>query len=207
MDRSWLITWTCYGNWVPGDKRGFVGNIRDEDDTQVRHNIPGTPFDEDLPRLEAWVRQQLRGEPITLEQAEADALIAQYQETARIRKWSLQAASVMFNHTHLVVGVLGDPDPKLILETFKSWATRAVKELRPLPPNGTFWTAKGSKRKLPDEAAVRAAAIYVAKKQPNPLATWWASPWQQVMDQYELNKRKGNALRRPPGAANFEETS
>jgi hypothetical protein len=29
MDRQWLITWTCYGTWLPGTARGFVGNVRD----------------------------------------------------------------------------------------------------------------------------------------------------------------------------------
>ena len=45
MDRHWLITWTCYGTWLPGDARGFVGNVREEDGTQVSHNLPGTPVD------------------------------------------------------------------------------------------------------------------------------------------------------------------
>ena len=184
MDRYWLLTWTCYGNWLPGDRRGFVGNIREADGVQVSHDIPGTPYDQALPLLEKWVRERMTGDPIALGRSEADAMIAQYRDTTRIRKWSLEAASVMFNHTHLVVGVAGDPDPQQILETFKSWATRAVKKLRPVPPNGTFWTAKGSKRKLPDESAVRAAVIYVAKKQPEPLAAWWAPAWQSMLDEW-----------------------
>jgi hypothetical protein len=110
-------------------------------------------------------------------------------ETALIRNWSLEAASVMHNHTHVVVGVLGDPDPQSILETLKSWATRAVKKLRPLPPNGAFWTAKGSKRKLSDEAAVRDAVIYVIKRQPNPLAVVYALRWQRLLDRYQLGER------------------
>jgi hypothetical protein len=73
----------------------------------------------------------------------------------------------------------------LILETFKSWATRAVKKIRPLPPNGTFWTAKGSKRSLPNDAVVRAAVIYVVKKQPNPWAVWSAPQWQDALDDWE----------------------
>jgi hypothetical protein len=91
---------------------------------------------------------------------------------------------VMFNHTHLVIGVPGDPDPQAILETFKSWATRAVKKLRPIPSNGAFWTAKGSKRKLPDAEALRTGVIYVVKKQPNPLAVWFAPEWQEVLASY-----------------------
>ena len=27
---SWLLTWTTYGTWLPGDKHGFVGNVVEE---------------------------------------------------------------------------------------------------------------------------------------------------------------------------------
>src|SRR5258708_4132426 len=141
MDRYWLLTWTTYGNWLPGDERGFVGNVRDSDGKQITHNIPGTPYDEDLPGLRAFVREQMTGPPVTLERIEAEAMIAQYQETAAVRKYELCAASVMYNHTHLVVGVPDDPSPDSLLKTFKEWATRALKRFRPLPPNGTWWTA------------------------------------------------------------------
>ena len=184
MDRHWLITWTCYGTWLPGSARGFVGNVRDKDGTQVSHNLPGTEFDADMPRLEAYVRGHMAGSSVELNSMDADALIAQYQETARIRHWTLQAASVMYNHTHLVVSVPGDPDPQAIMEMLKSWATRALKRHRSLPPNGTFWTAKGSKRKLPDDEALLAGVVYVVKKQPNPLAVWVASNWQEALDAY-----------------------
>lgn len=53
MDRYWLLTWTCYGQWLPGDARGFVGNVREEDGTQISHNVPGTPYDADEPLLQA----------------------------------------------------------------------------------------------------------------------------------------------------------
>jgi len=81
--------------------------------------------------------------------------------------------------------VPGDPDPRLILETLKSWATRALKKSRPLPPNGTFWTSKGSKRKLRDEQALEAAVLYIVKKQPNPLAVWYAPEWRLRLEEYD----------------------
>jgi len=189
MDRYWLITWTCYGTWLPGDRRGFVSHVRDESGALVIHNVPGTPYDADMPALRAYARSQMTGPPVMLVQRDADALIEQYEETARIRRWQLQAASVMVNHTHLVVGVPDDPDPQSILELMKSWATRAVKKLRPLPANGTFWTAKGSKRKLPDQRSVRDAVIYVVRKQPKPLAVWYAPQWQAALDEYDKARR------------------
>ena len=94
MDRYWLITWTCYGQWLPGDRRGFVGNVRDTDGSHVGHNVPGTPYEADRPYLEAWTRQQMKGDPVTLDKPDADAMVVQFQETARVRKWSLEAASV-----------------------------------------------------------------------------------------------------------------
>src|SRR5437764_1317163 len=103
LDRYWLLTWTAYGNWLPGDPRGFVGNVRDIEGPQVTHNVPGTPYDADMPGLTAYVREQMTGPPVTLGKPEADALIAQYQETAGIRRWRLCAASVMYNHTHIVI--------------------------------------------------------------------------------------------------------
>jgi hypothetical protein len=189
MDRYWLISWTCYGTWLPGARRGFVSHVPDEQGNQVIHNIPGTPFDADVPALEAHARSTMNGPTVSLDQAAADAMIAQYQETCRIRGWELEAASVMFNHTHVVLGVAGDPDPEKILETLKSWATRTVKKLHGLPPNGTFWTAKGSKRKLPDERAVRDGVIYVVRKQPNPLVVWFHPKWQAAIDEFDLASR------------------
>jgi REP element-mobilizing transposase RayT len=166
-----------------------VSHVRDEKGDLVIHNIPGTPFDADMPALEAHVREKMKGPPVRLDKQAAEALIAQYQETCRIRGWELQAASVMHNHTHVVVGVPGDPEPQSILETLKSWATRAVKKLRPLPPNGTFWTGKGSKRKLPGDQAVRDGVIYVVRKQPNPLAVWFHPKWQSAIDEYDRASR------------------
>jgi REP element-mobilizing transposase RayT len=52
--------------------------------------------------------------------AHAEALLTQFQETARIRGWELRAVAIMFNHFHIVVGVPGDPKPSKILGDFKS---------------------------------------------------------------------------------------
>jgi len=189
MDRYWLITWTSYGTWLPGAHQGFVSHVRDEQGNLVNHNIPGTQYDADMPALEAYARSKMTGPPVRLDRAAAEAMIGQYQETCRIRAWELQAASVMHNHTHVVLGVPGDPEPASILEALKSWATRAVKRIRHLPSNGTFWTAKGSKRKLPDERALCDGVIYVVRKQPNPFAVWFHPMWQAVIDAYDQASR------------------
>ena len=91
MDRYWLLTSTFYGNWLPGDPRGFVSRVRDErpDDpetmTRLTHNIPGTPYDEDIPGLHGAAEEELKGEPILVNLEQARALLTQFQETSRPR--------------------------------------------------------------------------------------------------------------------------
>jgi hypothetical protein len=56
--RAWLLTWTTYGTWLPGNKRGSVTR--------------GRPYDGALPALETASQAALKGPPIflTLPQAE-----------------------------------------------------------------------------------------------------------------------------------------
>src|SRR5437899_1508042 len=115
MDRFWFLTSTTYGQWLPGDRRGFVSNVRDGPGPEVRHNLPGTPCDEDLPGLERAARASLKGAPILLTLEQARVVLSQFQETAAYRGWQLVGVAIMANHFHLAVGVPGDPNPSDLL--------------------------------------------------------------------------------------------
>jgi REP element-mobilizing transposase RayT len=173
MDRYWLLTSTAYGCWLPGDERGFVSTWRDESGERVIHNVPGTPYDADIPALKRCAAQSLKGDPIRFSQAQAEALLDHFLETAGNRGWQLLAVGIMANHVHWVVGVPGDPEPKKILGDFKSYGSRALNRRWGTPASGTWWTEKGSKRKLPDEEAVLAAVNYVMHQE-YPLVIWTA---------------------------------
>ena len=178
MDRYWLLSNTCYGRWLPGDPRGFVGHVwehRDAEppaDLRVVHDVPDTPYDEAMPELERAARRRMRGPPVLLTTAHADAALAQFRETAGFRAWSIDAVAVMANHFHIVVGVPGDPEPGKILGDFKSWATRALSRQFGKPASETWWTAQGSKRRLRSEAARQGAIHYVLFEQYAPLLIW-----------------------------------
>jgi REP element-mobilizing transposase RayT len=178
MDRYWFLTNTCYGNWLPGDARGFVGRVWEHrpDDPQekprVVHDSPGTPYDGELAGLERAAKNLLKGPPIHLATPQAEALLAQFQQTAAVRGWELRAVAIMFNHFHIVVGVEGDPSPAKILADFKSWGTRALSQRYGVPASKTWWTERGSKRKVPNDSALAAIIHYVLYDQPNPLVTW-----------------------------------
>lgn len=171
MDRHWLLTWTTYGTWLPGDARGFVSNVVDGPGPEVRHNVPGIPYDANDDRVRQRALDNTIGEPVWLTAEQATIALAQFRKTATYRDWSLLPAAVMSNHVHLVVGVLGDPDPAKMLHDFKSYATRALKAHGHLSVGGRWWTESGSRRKLPDDRAVRAAVAYVLRQR-RPLVVW-----------------------------------
>ena len=176
MDRYWLLTSTTYGNWLPGDPRGFVSAVHEGQGTKVLHNQPMTEYDRDIPGLREFAQCQLKGAPITLNSQQANVIFPQLHETATHRKWELRAVGIMAKHMHIVVGVLGDPDPGKVLGDFKSYASRALNKKWGTLESGTWWTEKGSKRKLRDDAAVLAAIEYV-RNQANPLLIWIAGEY------------------------------
>lgn len=178
MDRYWLLTWATYGTWLPGDARGFVSSVRDGPGARVRHNQPATPYDADMQGLQRSARRLLKGSPITLQLEQATVLLRQFQETAAYRRWLLAAVAIMATHVHLVVGVPGDPDPADLLGDFKSYGSRALNRRWGKPLSQTWWVESGSRRRLPDLAAVLAAIEYV-RNQLNPLIVWVPQPGER----------------------------
>jgi len=170
-DRYWLLTSTTYGNWLPGDRRGFVSGVRDESDIAMTHNIPGTPYDLDHPKLNDFARDAMKGPAVLLTARQAEELLSQFQETAHHRKWGLIAVAILPSHVHIVVGVVGDPDPARVLADFKAYGTRRLNRVFGKPESGKWWTERGSTRKLADEIAVNCGTRYV-RDQLRPLVVW-----------------------------------
>ncbi len=173
MIRIWLLTSTTYGSWLPGDERGFVGTVKDGPGSRVRHNVPETPIDRDIPELRQSAGQLLKCSPILLSREQAAVVLDQFRETAAYRRWQLLAGAVMGNHFHLVVAAGEDVHSTIMLRDFKSYASRALNRTWPKPPSGTWWTESGSRRSLPDDPAVESAVENVRRQQ-FPLALWIA---------------------------------
>jgi REP element-mobilizing transposase RayT len=171
MDRFWFLTSTTYGTWLPGDERGSVTTVLDGPGPRKRHNIPGTACDEGMPGLHASAHAALKDRPVYLSREQAEALLAQFQETAEHRGWLLLAVAIMANHFHILIGVRGDPEPDAILGNFKSYGSRALNRRWGKPASGTWWTEGGSKRKKVGEPAVRDGIQYI-REQEYPLVIW-----------------------------------
>jgi REP element-mobilizing transposase RayT len=171
MDRCWLLTWTTYGTRLPGDARGFVSDLRDEHRNKYRMNQVGTAPIADIPGLRRFSEQSLKCPPIFLTRSHAELLLPQFRETTTHRGWTLYAVAILTNHIHIVVGVIGDPDPSDLLGDFKSYGSRPLNRRWKKPASGTWWTAGGSKRKAIDDSSVWGAIVYV-RDQENPLLVW-----------------------------------
>ncbi|TWT64428.1 transposase [Rubinisphaera italica] len=166
MDRFWLLTWTTYGSWLPGDRRRFVGKVLSEDGLKEIKNIPGIPYEEGESRLEDFAKSSMKSSTITLTKIDADDVLVQFQETASYRSDRLFSVAIMPTHIHVVLGVNGDPEPDKLLHVYKSYASRKLNKRK---KREVWWTKSGSKRKLPDEPALIAGIRYVNNQQ-KPLA-------------------------------------
>ena len=203
MDRYWLLTWTTYGTWLPGDDRGFVSNVRDGEGPEVRHNSPGTEPDAKQRGLWLSAKSNMKGPAVYLSAEQAAAVLEQLQETSRYRGWELLAVAIMANHIHVVVGVPGDPEPDTLLRDFKSYASRKLNKSFDRPLSETWWTESGSRRKLPNEAAVIAGVAYV-REQEFPLLVWSASGGRESPDSGSCDPLQQNQGADAPGSPGDE---
>jgi REP element-mobilizing transposase RayT len=183
----WLLTSTFYGNWLPGDDRGFVGRITehrkgDAPKPRVEHDQYGTSFDATISGLTRYARSVMKGESIHITSEQASALLEQFRETAQYRGWKLIAVAILFNHVHWLVELLEDEHGSVGLQAFKAYGSRRLNQKWGVPPSKTWWTSKGSARLKPDEESQQTAIAYV-KKQHNPLLIWTADQTEVKSDE------------------------
>jgi len=166
--RYWLLTWTTYGTWLPGDPRGCVTRVREGAPPQgprIEHDEPLSIVVRDIPGLVQASRIALRATPVRLEVDGARIASASFRETAAHRGWGILAGAIMANHIHLVVCLSEDIDPGKLLQDFKSYASRALSKRFGQPASQTWWTTSGSRRRLTDETSLAAAIRYVQQQE------------------------------------------
>ncbi|HYH63801.1 MAG TPA: transposase [Urbifossiella sp.] len=89
----------------------------------------------------------MNGPPVLLSAGHAVVVVGQFRETAAFRGWELLAASVMFNHFHLIVRAADAVRSENLLGDFKSYASRALSQRFGKPASETWWTKSGSRQR------------------------------------------------------------
>ena len=151
---AYFITFTCYGTWLHGDDRGSADRA---------HNLPGTPYlvgDEQRERSEF---DSLKHPPMTLDEAQRRVVQDTVREVCQHRDWALLAAHVRPKHVHSVV--LADATPEKVMNDFKAYATRRLREANLIGEETRVWTRHGSTRYLNDDDSVINATKYVIEDQ------------------------------------------
>jgi hypothetical protein len=111
---AYLITWTTYGTWLPGDERNWVD----------RHTPGIQPPDRSRWEL---ARDSIKELPAILDDEQRNIVEATVRSHCDIRHWSLHALNARSNHIH-VVATAEDVDPAIVMDQFKAWCSRRLNE-------------------------------------------------------------------------------
>lgn len=146
---AYLITWTTYGTWLPGDERGWqiwgVGGIQ-----------PPNAF------LEKTAKSKMKETEFTLSVADRKVVEQTVMKHCDVRGWTLHKVNPRSNHVHVVVTPPGYK-PEAVRDQLKAWCTR---NLKPLHPNRErFWTEGASCRYINIEEDLEAAIVYAGDAQ------------------------------------------
>ncbi len=153
---AFFITWTCYGTYLPGDKRSWTKWHKGEQLSQ--------------PLLEDWCRGRIAETAVLLDKTEREIVKQVVHDHCAIRGWRLHAINCRSNHCHVVASAVGY-DGEQVCDQLKSWAKRRLKDHHRALPNSKaevrehWWTRKGSVRKLFDEKSLEAAIRYTVEAQ------------------------------------------
>jgi REP element-mobilizing transposase RayT len=159
----YFITFACYGTHLHGDASGIVDQ---------HHNTFGSPFAEASPQRRAAKLEQMDQAPYCLDHDRRAAVISALREVCLHRKWILLAAHARTNHVHVVVEA--EVRPEMMMNTFKSYASRALNRLRNDEPGRKRWARHGSTRWLFKDEDVQEAIRYVISGQGEPMEVYLA---------------------------------
>ncbi|MBL0870194.1 MAG: transposase [Phycisphaerales bacterium] len=173
---TYLLTWTTYATWLPGDGRGFVSPIREESGEWAVYNQLGTPYAKGAPQLTKAAERRVKGDEVVLDQRGAAVVIMACHEVCATHELVLNAAAVMRTHVHMVVASRVYEGAKL-LQLFKGVSSRRLTQRFGRPCAPRWWTSHGSRRLLIDPDSINAAAQYV-RQQANILASHF--PYTQL---------------------------
>ena len=146
---AFLLTWTTYGTWLPGDDRGW------------RHK--GQPeVQAPNPRLVDAAASRMMEPSFTLSPDHRPLVEDVIRKHCLIRRWTLHAVNARSNHVHVVV-TAPRRHPRVVREQFMAWCTRRLKEV--VPHRENFWTERGSDRWINRPDDLDAAILYVLEGQ------------------------------------------
>jgi REP element-mobilizing transposase RayT len=154
---AYHITWTTYGTWLHGDRRGWIkkgySGIKEPDW-----------------RLEDESRELMAEDAVTLTPIQREIVQETVRAHCELRKWKLHAANARTNHVHVVVAA--DRAPDEIMNQLKAWCSRKLSDEAELTRvvskkagRKRWFTEGGDKEVIHDDEHLRNAVRYVLEGQ------------------------------------------
>jgi len=139
---AYMVTWTTYGTWLQGDKRGYVKN--------------GRILKPDA-KMQAANLRNLQKHPLSLTAIQKAIVAKAIAGKAEQLGQNVLAIAVCQNHVHLVIAYNGTP----IEYSVKHYKNAAISALRKHGLNGRVWSGGFDKRFCFDEESLRKRIDYV----------------------------------------------
>jgi REP element-mobilizing transposase RayT len=105
----------------------------------------------------------LKGEPQVFDEAHRAIVERTMREVSAHHGWELHAVNVRTNHVHAVVSAMCLPER--VLNAWKSWSTRRLRQLAQVSSPQPVWSRHGSTRYLWTQEALARAVQYVEEGQ------------------------------------------
>ena len=159
---AYLITIRTYGTWLHGDERGSMD--------RREYNRYGDPTIPPNNLAETRDRKLMKSPAFVLDAGARRATEDAIREVCEYRNYALYALNVRTNHAHVVTAAADLPEP--IMNTFKSYATRRLRNSGLISVDTKVWSRHGSTRYLWTEQHIETAVDYVVLGQGGELPTF-----------------------------------
>jgi len=161
---AYFISFSCYGHHLHGSQ-GSVDH---------RHHLSGAGFLLHNDALEDFERREMKGPVLILDSESRWIVLRAIKEVCAYRGWTLAVLHVRSTHLHSVVAARERPER--VMNDFKSYASRALNAAGRTAVKR--WTRHGSTGYLWTPEEVRAAILYAAEEQGEPMALYVAPETQ-----------------------------
>ena len=139
---GYMVTWTTYGTWLQGDRRGYV-----KDGIVLKENLG----------LREANKRELKHKAVRLGKRERVIVKNAITKSVLKREQCVYAITVCSNHVHVVVSYT----ERDIGRCVRDYKNASVFALRRNGFVGRVWTSGYDKRYCFDEASLQAKVVYV----------------------------------------------
>lgn len=147
---AYLITLRCYGTWLHGEKSAV---------DRHGYNSFGAPRRALNLKLKDKMLGEMQQKPFVLTENNRSVVEKAVVEVCEYRNYDLKAVNIRSNHAHIVVSA--QIKPELIINAFKSFATRKLRERYLIDRETKVWARGASRRYLWKPRHVTLAVDYV----------------------------------------------